>query len=95
MNGHSLMWLVLVSSRVYPECCYSSSVRDLIPRFLWKKKTLTNESKKILMQSGRIELMTFQTPNLHAAMALPGTHRLERQEREEGNSLLTEPPYMF
>ena len=41
------------------------------------------------MQSLRIELMTLQTPVLHAVMALSGIHELERDERQNANSLLT------
>ena len=37
----------------------------------------------------RIELVTIHTPDLHAVMALPGTHGLRRDERQKKNLLLT------
>ena len=43
----------------------------------------------MLMEPLRIELMTLQTPDLHASMALSGLYWLEGDERQKQDSLLT------
>ena len=43
----------------------------------------------MLMESVGIELMTLQTPDLHAVMALSEIHKLKWDERQDENSLLT------
>ena len=90
MNGHSLIWLVLVSSRVFFTLNVAilavSGIRT--PDF-YGRKTLKNESKKMSMETTRIELMTLQTPDLHAVMALSGIHCIHGDERQHLNSLLT------
>ena len=43
----------------------------------------------MLMESKRIELMTLQTPDLNASMALSGINWLDGDERDKLYSLLT------